>query len=682
MTALGVGLSDDRSARFRLFSAHASAIELCLFPRAGGERRASLERGEDSVWQVVLPDVAAGDRYGYRVHGQYDPSRGHRFCPAKLLIDPYAKLIVGRVDYGGPVFGYEGHDPARASERDSAHHVPRGVVTPPTRFDWQGTRPPRTPWRDTVIYEAHLKGLTKLMPEVPAERRGTYLGLASEPAIAHLRALGVTAVELLPIHECVDEPKVAARGQVNYWGYSPLGYFAPSSRYACDPENAIDEFRTMVRALHRAGIEVLLDVVYNHTCEGDVLGPTLSFRGIDNAAYYELDPHDPARYVDRAACGNTLRIEHPAVLRMVMDSLRYWVTEMGVDGFRFDLASVLGREHGRFDRGAAFFDVIHQDPVLTEVKLIAEPWDATAEGYALGAFPRGFREWNGRYRDDVRRFWNGYERRLGPLGYRLTGSSDVFGGRGPTDSINFVTAHDGFTLRDLVSYEERHNERNGEANRDGSAENYSASFGVEGPTDEPTVVEARARQMRALMTTLLLTPGVPMLLAGDEMGRTQRGNNNAYCLDDATSWIAWVLDGPGRDMLAFTRNLSALRRSLPALRPVKHYEGTAIEDETPDLRWLRPDGLAMTGRDWDAPPERGLTMLVREDEGATLAILVNGAAWPLDFVLPPCAGATALVNSAYAAVPPPQGREGLAAGGRVYHLEPRAIALLRIQELP
>ncbi len=683
MTALGVVRQGDETI-FRLFSAHAHGVELCLEKADGSAaRRIQLGNVGDGTWEARVSDAQAGDRYGYRVHGPFDPRRGHRFCPAKLLIDPHARLVSGRLDPHGPVFGQSAHDPLRPDDRDSAPFVPRGVVVFDTPFDWQGTTRPAVTWRDTVLYELHVKGFTKLMPDVPAEHRGTYLGLASDAAVAHLKALGITAVELLPVHESVDEPRVALRGQTNYWGYNTLSFFAPAQRLAAQPAHAIEEFKTMVRSLHRAGIEVVLDVVFNHTCEGDESGPTLSLRGIDNATYYELDRHDPRRYANRAACGNTLQIEHPQVLRLVMDSLRYWMTEMHVDGFRFDLAPILGLERGRFDRGAAFFDVLHQDPVLRAAKLIAEPWDATADGFSLGAFPRGFREWNCKFRDDVRRFWNGYERRLGALGYRLSGSSDVFGERGPTDSINFATCHDGFTLRDLVSYEDRHNQKNGEENRDGTRDNFSANFGVEGATEEPAVVEARARQIRNLLATLLLSPGVPMLLAGDEMGRSQRGNNNAYCLDDATSWLPWVLDGTGRDLLAFTRGLVALRRELGALRPNGHFEGSSSPEVSPDVRWLRPDGEPMTGRDWDEPDERALVMLVREGargtaSSSTLALLINGGAWPLAFALPPNATGTVLVDTLESVVPL---GKALADGAAMYHLHPRSLALLRLQEL-
>ena len=679
---LGVSRHGDLTV-FRLFSAHADAVELSLEPKAGGAaRRVELARAEDGIFEARVRGVEVGDRYGYRVHGPWAPERGHRFAPAKLLLDPYARLIAGRVDPRGPIFGHAGHDARRADDRDSAPHVPRGVVTGDAAFDWGTDGRPKVPWRDTVLYELHLKGFTQLMPDVPADKRGTFAGLASPAAIAHLTRLGVTSVELLPIHESVDEPRVALRGQTNYWGYNTLSFFAPAQRLAAQPERAIDEFRSMVKALHAAGIEVILDVVFNHTCEGDDVGPTLSLRGIDNATYYELEPGDPSRYVNRAACGNTLAIEHPTVLRLVMDSLRYWMTEMHVDGFRFDLATVLGREHGRFDRGAAFFDVLHQDPVLRGAKLIAEPWDATPEGFTLGAYPPGFREWNAHFRDDVRRFWNGYERRLGPLGYRLTGSSDVFGGRGPTASVNFVTCHDGFTLRDLVSFEERHNERNGEGNQDGARENFSANFGVEGLEAERAVLAARERQARNFLATLLLTPGVPMLLMGDEMGRTQRGNNNAYCLDDATSWVAWVLDKSGDALLGFTRGLIALRRELLALRPETHFRGQSEESGRPDVRWLRPDGGPMQGNDWDRPDERAITMLVTEPTGSTLALLLNGGAWPLDITLPPPAPGTrpeVLVDTAYEAVP--LGKT-LAEGARVYHLEPRSLALVRLEETP
>lgn len=684
MTELGVRREKDETV-FRLFSLHAERIELCVFPKeGGGERRVDLRRLTDGFWEARLGGVAVGDRYGYRAHGPFEPAQGHRFAPAKLLVDPYARLVSGRVDYSGPVNGHSLTNAAIRDERDSAPFVPRSVVTDVAPLG--PVARPHVPWLDTVLYELHVKGFTQLMPDVPAPIRGTYLGLGSDAAIAYLKGLGITTVELLPIHEWVDESRLVARGLTNFWGYNSLGYFAPSQRFAFEPDSAVEEFRTMVRALHGAGIEVILDVVYNHTCEGDETGPTLSFRGLDNATYYDLEPNDPARYVNRAACGNTLRIEHPQVLRLVMDSLRYWMSEMGVDGFRFDLASILGREQGRFDRGAAFFDVLHQDPVLRTAKLIAEPWDATGDGFMLGKFPPGFREWNSYYRDDLRRFWNGYERRMGPLATRLSGSSDLFSGRGPLDSINFVTCHDGFTLRDLVSFEARHNERNGENNEDGSRDNLSANFGVEGPTEERAVTEARSRQMRNFLTTLLLTPGVPMLLAGDESGRSQRGNNNAYCLDDPTSWLPWLVDETGRELSSFTRGLLALRRELPALRRSTHFTGqSSSRGADPDARWFRPDGQPMHAHDWDMPEERALLMLIAE-ESSHLALLVNGGAWALDFHLPPPTRSGAsrspgwqgvvLVDTNQSRVP--HGKD-LAEGSSVYHLQARSMAVLRLR---
>ena len=518
---------DGSGVNFALFSEHATGVELCLFDADGRETRVPVPWRTNYVWHARVPGAAPGQRYGWRVHGPFEPERGHRFAPNKLLVDPYARAFDGAIDLDGPVYV------PPQDGRDDAASKPRCVVIDP-RYDWGGDRPPAVRWRDTVLYELHVKGFTKLCPGVPEALRGTYLGLGTDAAIRHLEALGVTTVELMPIHEHVDERAVAARGMRNYWGYSTLGFFAPDRRFATPGGDAVREFKEMVKRLHGAGIEVVLDVVYNHSCEGDVNGPTLGFRGIDNRVYYRLDPRDLARYVDYTGCGNTLDATHPQVLKMVTDSLRYWVEEMHVDGFRFDLAPALARgTDGAVDHIGAFFAVVHQDPVLSRTKLIAEPWDVGAGGYQVGNFPILWTEWNGRFRDTVRSFWRGDRRVVADLGYRLTGSSDLFAddGRHPHASINLVTAHDGFTLRDLVSYARKHNLANGEGDRDGLVENLSQNCGVEGETEDPGVRSRRRTLARSMMATMFLSQGIPMVEMGDELWRTQDGNNNPYCQD-------------------------------------------------------------------------------------------------------------------------------------------------------
>jgi isoamylase len=580
---------------FALFSDNATKVELCLFDSADAKtesHRIGLPERTHQIWHGFSPDVKPEQIYGYRVYGPDDPENGHRFNPRKVLFDPYAKQVARDLTW---------HPAVTDPEADTAEVAPLARVIAPG-FDWSGDVLLRTPWHQTVVYEAHVKGFTMQHPGVPEELRGTYAGLASPGAIHYLQELGVTAVELLPVHYHVDESFLAARGRVNYWGYNTLGFFAPDPRYAASgPDKAVPEFQAMVRRLHAAGIEVILDVVYNHTAEGNENGPTLSFRGIDNSSYYKLDSNR-ARYVDFTGCGNSLNMAHPRTLQLVMDSLRYWVNEMHVDGFRFDLASALARDRWEVDKLSSFFDIIQQDPVLSEVKLIAEPWDVGPGGYHVGNFPILWSEWNGKYRDCVRRFWKGTDGMVGELASRLSGSSDLYAddGRRPTASVNFVTAHDGFTLRDLVSYNQKHNEANGEENRDGTNDNESWNCGFEGPTDDPTIKTLRGRQQRNLLATLLLSQGVPMLLAGDEFGHTQHGNNNAYCQDSPATWLNWDLSAEQRALLDFTREVIHLRRTQPIFRRRQFFHGRPIHGtEIKDLYWLKPDGGEMSEADWN-----------------------------------------------------------------------------------
>ena len=602
---------DGRGVNFALFSEHATAVDLCLFdsPEAGREAATyRLTEHTDQIWHGYLPAILPGQLYGYRVHGPYDPAQGHRFNPHKVLLDPYAKAIGRTIDWGDEMFGYRIGDPDRDlsfDDRDNAASALLAAVVDPA-FTWGDDRHPRTPWHETVIYELHAKGFTELHHAVPEPLRGTYAGLASEPVIRHLRHLGVTAVELMPVHHHAYDRHLVDRGLSNYWGYNTSAFFAPNIRYAqtATPTGSVREFKMLVRNFHAAGLEVILDVVYNHTAEGSELGPTISFRGVDNAAYYRLSAEDPRYYVDYTGCGNTLNMRHPRVLQLIMDSLRYWVLEMRVDGFRFDLASALARELHAVDRLSAFFDIIHQDPVLSQVKLIAEPWDLGEGGYQVGNFPVGWAEWNGRYRDGVRRFWKGDSGMVSELATRLAGSSDLYGwsGRRPYASINFVTAHDGFTLRDLVSYNEKHNEANGEGNTDGESHNLSWNCGVEGPTDDPSVLATRERQQRNFLATMAISQGVPMLCGGDEMGRTQQGNNNAYCQDNELSWVHWDLSPAEQDLLAFTTYVLALRRAQPVLRRRRFFQGRAIRGHgVEDIVWYRPSGREMDDAAWSAP---------------------------------------------------------------------------------
>ena len=647
---------DGEGVNFALFSEHATAVELCLFdgPDTGKEsHRIRLEEQTDQVWHAYIHGLWPGQHYGYRVHGPYVPREGHRFNHHKLLIDPYAKSIAGTVNWSDAMFGYRiGDQKADLSfdSRDNAANVPKCVVVDQA-FTWGGDRQLNTPWDRTVIYEVHVKGFTARHPEVPDHMRGTYSALTTPAVIDHLLNLGVTAVELLPVHHYVRDKHLADRKLTNYWGYNTIGFLSPDIRYALAPVRGrhVREFKTMVKTLHSAGIEVLLDVVYNHTAEGNQLGPTLSFRGIDNAAYYRLMDNDKRYYMDYTGCGNTLNVTHPRTLQLIMDSLRYWVTEMHVDGFRFDLASTLARELHAVDRLSAFFDILHQDPVLSQVKLIAEPWDVGEGGYQVGNFPVGWAEWNGKYRDTIRRYVKGDGGQMAELAYRLTGSSDLYGtsGRRPFASVNFITAHDGFTLHDLVSYNEKHNAANGENNQDGTNDNASWNCGAEGPTNNPAIIELRERQKRNFLTLLFLSQGVPMLCGGDEIGRTQNGNNNAYCQDNEISWFGWNLDHAQRDLLQFVRTLIRFRTHHPVLRRRRFFQGRHIRgSEVKDLSWFRPDGKEMTDEDWNAGYARALGLRLAGDAISetdakgrpivddTLLILLNAHHAPMSFTLP------------------------------------------------
>jgi glycogen operon protein len=646
---------DGSGTNFSLFSEHAERVELCLFDEEDNEQRVEVTERTAFNWHVYLPGIAPGQRYGYRVHGPYDPRAGHRFNPAKLLIDPYAKSIEGKVRWNRanvlpyvPEPGAGDDADLEPDDEDSAVAIPKAVVVD-DRFDWQGDRPPNTPFDRTVIYETHVKGFTKRHPGVREDLRGTYAGLASEAAIEHLLALGVTAVELLPIHHIADESFLNERGLTNYWGYSTIGYFAPHSGYAATGIRGqeVREFKGMVKALHQAGIEVILDVVYNHTAEGNHLGPMLSFKGVDNRSYYRLLPDDPHFYMDFTGTGNSLNVLHPSVLRLIMDSLRYWVAECHVDGFRFDLASALARELYEVDRLASFFDVIHQDPILSQVKLIAEPWDVGPGGYQVGNFPVLWSEWNGIYRDVMRDYWR-EAAGVNAFASRFTGSSDLYesDGRHPFASINFITAHDGFTLNDLVSYNAKHNEANLEDNRDGTDDNRSWNCGVEGPTDDPDVIALRERQKRNFLATLCLSQGTPMILGGDEMGRTQGGSNNAWCQDNEISWYDWEIDERGEALLEFTRRLIQLRRKHPVFRRRQFLHGTEVEGSgLPDAWWFRPDGRRMTKREWESVHHVGMFLngeeIAAPDEHGqrviddSFLLLFNGGHEDVEFKLPP-----------------------------------------------
>ena len=615
---------DGKGTNFALFSEHATGVDLCLFDRKGRETRIPLTEVRNFTWHGYIPSVGPGQRYGFRVRGPYDPQAGHRFNPNKLLIDPYAKALDGEIGFGEEIFGYAWGNPDEDlsfSEHDDAPLVPKAVVIDES-FDWEGDELLQIPWHETLIYETHVKGFTQLHPEIPKKLRGTYAGLAHPAAISHLQALGITAVELMPIHHFLSQPgHLIDRGLKNYWGYDSIAYLAPHFGYvAGKPEQQVNEFKTMVKALHKAGIEVILDVVYNHTGEGNHMGPTLSLRGIDNTTYYRVMEDDPRYYMDFTGCGNSLNVRHPQVLKLIMDSLRYWVLEMHVDGFRFDLATALAREFYSVDRLASFFDIVHQDPVLADVKLIAEPWDIGEGGYHVGNFPLLWSEWNGKYRDTVRDFWRGEDSRLAEFAYRLTGSSDLYqiNGRRPHASINFITAHDGFTINDLVSYNDKHNEANGEESRDGESHNRSWNCGAEGETDDPVVITLRKQQRRNFLATLLLSQGVPMLVSGDEMGRSQQGNNNAYCQDNEISWIDWNLPEENEALLDFTRQLIDLRRRHPVFRRRKWFQGRAIHgSKVHDIAWFNVDGTEMTEDQWQEGFIKAIAIFLNGEEIAT-----------------------------------------------------------------
>ena len=648
---------DGSGVNFASFSENATKVELCLFdsPDSSHEStRVVLPEQTDLIWHGYLPGVLPGQLFGYRVHGPYDPGRGHRFNHHKVLLDPYAKAVGRPVRWCDEMHGYRIGDPQQDlsfDERDNAGACLLGAVVD-SAFTWGSERPPRTPWHKTIIYELHVKGFTKLHPRLPERMRGTYAGLGSEEAIRHFQDLGVTAVELMPVHHHAYDRHLVEKGLSNYWGYNTSAFFAPDLRYAMSqtPAESVREFRTMVRNLHSVGLEVILDVVYNHTAEGNHLGPTLSLRGVDNAAYYRLSIEEPRYYVDYTGCGNTLNMRHPRVLQLIMDSLRYWIQEMHVDGFRFDLASALARELQAVDRLGAFFDIIHQDPVISQVKLIAEPWDLGEGGYQVGNFPVGWTEWNGQYRDAIRRFWKGDGGMVSELATRLAGSSDLYdhSGRRPYASVNFVTCHDGFTLHDLVSYNEKHNEANLEDNRDGESHNNNWNCGHEGPTDDPAIVALREQQKRNLLATLFLSQGVPMLLAGDEMGRTQDGNNNAYCQDNEISWVRWDLTPDQRDLMRFVKYLIELfREQQPVLGRRLFFQGRPIRGgQVKDITWFEPNGREMSDKAWNASSMRGLgvrllgTEIEDTDErgdpisGDTLFLMFNAHHEPIRFVLP------------------------------------------------
>ncbi|MFZ1162620.1 glycogen debranching protein GlgX [Mycobacterium sp.] len=619
---------DGGGTNFALFSEIAEKVELCLIGDDGQETRINLDEVDGYVWHAYLPDINPGQQYGFRVHGPFDPAAGHRCDPSKLLLDPYGKCFDGEFKFDQPLFSYDlavaAEDPAETGtppRLDSYGHTMTSVVINPY-FDWANDRAPRTPYHETVIYEAHVKGMTQAHPAIPEALRGTYAGLAHPAIIDHLKSLNVTAIELMPVHQFMHDHRLIDLGLRNYWGYNTFGFFAPHNQYAANRRvrGAVTEFKSMVRAFHEQGIEVILDVVYNHTAEGNHLGPTINFRGIDNAAYYRLVDEDLRLYKDFTGTGNSLNARNPHTLQLIMDSLRYWVTEMHVDGFRFDLASTLAREFYDVDRLSAFFDLVQQDPIVSQVKLIAEPWDIGEGGYQVGNFPGLWTEWNGKYRDTVRDYWRGEPATLGEFASRLTGSSDLYEatGRRPGASINFVTAHDGFTLNDLVSYNEKHNEANGEDNRDGESHNRSWNCGVEGPTDDPEILELRGRQMRNIMATLMLSQGTPMILHGDEIGRSQQGNNNVYCQDSELSWMDWSLVDKNAELLEFGRKVTALRKAHPVFRRRRFFDGEPIRtgDEVRDIAWLTPAGKAMQPQDWGG------------EFGQSIAVFLNGDAIP------------------------------------------------------
>ena len=688
---------DGDGTNFAVFAEGADAVELALFDESGRERRIRLPEVTAHVWHGYVPEARPGQRYGFRAHGPYDPDSGQRYNPAKLLLDPYARAIEGEVDWDPSMFGYPpGGDDLVADDRDSAPHMPKSVVVHDAGFPWGDDRHPDVPWADAVIYEAHVRGFTMRHPDVPAHQRGTYAAMGSPPVVEHLQRLGITTLELLPVHHFVSEHHLVARGLTNYWGYNSIGFFAPEASYSSTGTNGqqVGEFKAMVRNLHAAGIEVVLDVVYNHTAEGSHLGPTLSFRGLDNRSYYRTVDERPRFYMDYTGTGNTLNARHPQVLALIMDSLRYWVEEMHVDGFRFDLASALARSFHEVDRLAAFFDLVHQDPVVSKAKLIAEPWDAGEGGYQVGNFPVLWTEWNGRYRDTMRDFWRGARTGVADVAYRLTGSSDLYqsDGRRPYASINFVTAHDGFTLHDLVSYNDKHNEANGEGNRDGSSDNRSRNCGVEGPTEDSEVSFLRERQRRNFLTSLLLSQGVPMLLAGDELGRTQLGNNNAYCQDNEISWVDWELDEERAALLDFISAIVALRRQHPVFRRRTFFQGQAVHGSVKDIGWFTPDGTEMDEAEWQAPDVSTLGVFLNGEEipdqdprggrivDDSFMLLLNGGGEPALFKLPGAPWAKEyelLADTALAFVRPPGADAPSYMAGEELSMASRSLAVLR-----
>lgn len=647
---------DGQGVNFALFSENAAKVELCFFESVNSTKefcRILMPEYTDRIWHCYIPDAGPGELYGYRVYGPYRPDAGHRFNPNKVVLDPYAKAIGRRVKWSDEMFGYEIGNPRQDlsfDRRDNAAFAPLGVVIDQS-FDWKTDTLLRIPWHRLIIYELHIKGFTRLHPQVPRELKGTYAAMASEPVIRYLKDLGVTAVELLPVHHHIDDRHLVEKGLANYWGYNTLSFFAPDSRYVSSAaaQDGVNEFKKMVRALHQAGIEIILDVVYNHTAEGNHMGPTLSFRGIDNSSFYRLLNNDKRYYEDFTGCGNTLNMQHPRVIQLIMDSLRYWVLEMHVDGFRFDLASALARELYDVDRLSAFFDVICQDPVLSRVKLIAEPWDLGQGGYQVGNFPVGWTEWNGKYRDTVRRFWKADAGTIGEFATRLSGSSDLYeqSGRRPYASINFISCHDGFTLNDITCYNEKHNEANGEDNNDGANDNHSSNYGVEGPADDPSIQALRRRQRRNLLATLLLSQGVPMIRAGDETGSTQKGNNNAYCQDNEISWLDWNLTDSRKELLQFTQKLIRLRREEPVFRRRKFFQGRLIRGlEVKDITWLDANGQEMTDETWNTSSIKPLGVLLSGDAmrevdeygerivGDTLLLIMNASSEDAFFILP------------------------------------------------
>ncbi|AJT41664.1 glycogen debranching protein GlgX [Psychromicrobium lacuslunae] len=689
---------DGNGTNFAIFSEVAEAVQLCLIEDGAEgpiETRIPLTEVDGYVWHCYLPQVQPGQKYGYRVEGPYDPARGLRCNPNKLLLDPYAKAVAGQLDWDNALFSYDHADPTKRNDDDSLPHMMLGVVVNPF-FDWDGDRAPRTPYHRSFIYEAHVKGLTQLHPEVPEEQKGSYAGVAHPAVIAHLKKLGVTAIELMPVHQFVQDSVLLDKGLSNYWGYNTIGFFAPHNSYSStgDQGQQVQDFKAMVRALHRAGIEVILDVVYNHTAEGNQLGPTLSFRGIDNAAYYRLVDDDQQYYMDYTGTGNSLNVRNPHSLQLLMDSLRYWVTEMHVDGFRFDLASTLAREFYDVDKLSTFFELIQQDPVVSQVKLIAEPWDVGPGGYQVGNFPPQWTEWNGKYRDTVRDFWRGEPSTLGEFASRLSGSSDLYehSGRRPVASINFVTAHDGFTLLDLVSYNEKHNEANGENNNDGESHNRSWNCGVEGPSQDEQVLALRAQQQRNFIATMLLSQGVPMLLHGDELGRSQQGNNNAYCQDSELTWLHW--NEADQPLIEFTAALSKLRREHPTFRRSRFFDGRparrGIGERLPDLVWLDTDGSSMTEEDWGNGFGRSIGVFLNGDaisgvdergrgiSDAHFLLYFNAQQDQVEFTLPPAEYAERwdlLIDTAAQQL----ASDVLTAGSR-FNAQPRSLLVLRAHD--